>query len=153
MFATSHDTTSNLLWRLDHGELDGVSPKVVVVLIGTNNRKDTTQTAEDVAKGIEAVVNRIKAKQPAAKILLLGILPQGRRTSDSGRLMFDRVNALIAKLSDGETVFYRDHGPALLDADGRLTTEVSPDGTHLTRLGYERWAGVLDDDLRKVMGY
>jgi lysophospholipase L1-like esterase len=67
--------------------------------------------------------------------------------------MFDRVNELIAKLSDGETVFFRDHGPALLDADGRLTADVSPDGTHLTRLGYERWAAVLDDDLRKLMGY
>ena len=92
-----------------------------------------------------------KPKQPQAKLLLLGILPQGRRPTDSGRLMFTRVNALIAKLADGKMVFFRDHGPSLLEPDGQLSEAVSPDGTHLSRFGYERWAAVLEPDLKKIM--
>lgn len=152
LFATSHDTTSNLLWRIDHGELEDVAPKVVVVLIGTNNRKDASQTADDIAKGIEAVINRIRVKQPQAKVLLLGILPLCRKPNDSDRVMYRHVNDILAKLSDEQTVFFRDHGSILLEADGQLTEAISPDGTHLTRLGYERWATVLEPDLKKLMG-
>ena len=152
LFAASHDTTSNLLWRIDHGELDNVTPKLVIVLIGTNNRKDTSQTAEDIAKGIRTILDRIREKQPQAKILLLGILPQGHRPSASSRIMLDRVNRLISQFSDGKNVFFRDHGPFLLEADGQLSVAVSPDGTHLSRLGYERWAAPMEADLKKLLG-
>ena len=152
LFATSYDTTSNLIWRIDHGELDNVKPKAVVVLIGTNNRKDTSQTADDIAKGIDAIVKRIQVKQPDAKILLLGILPQGRRPTNAGRVMFSSVNAIVAKFADEKTVFFSDHGPFILEPDGRLSEAVSPDGTHLTRLGYERWATALEPDLKKIIG-
>lgn len=152
LFATSHDTTSNLLWRLDHGELDGYTPRLVVVLIGTNNRKDTVQTAEEIAKGIETILARIRSQQPQARVLLLGILPQGYSPRDPGRDLFRRVNQIVETLSDGKTVFYRDYGPALLEPDGRLSPEISPDGTHLTRKGYERWAEAMEPDLKQLFG-
>lgn len=150
-FAIGGDTTNSLLWRVDHGELDGPPPKLVVVLIGTNNRwvKDD---AEDIAGGIAAVVARVRVRVPTAKVLLLGMLPQGHRPGDSGRRLFAAVNQLLMPLDDGRFVFVRDVGGCLLEPDGELTTDTSEDGTHLTRAGYERLAVALGPELRTLLG-
>ena len=150
-FAIGGETTNGLLWRVDHGELDGPPPKLVTILIGTNNRwvKDD---AEDIAGGIMAVVARVRERVPTAKVLLLGVLPQDRWPRGSGRRVFAAVNKLLLPLDDGRAVFVRDIGGCLLEPDGELAVETSEDGTHLTRAGYERLAAALGPEVRSLLG-
>jgi beta-glucosidase len=150
-FAIDGDTTCNLLWRIDHGELDGPPPRLVVVLVGTNNRLEHPDAA-DIADGIRAVVERVRAKVPTAKVLLLGVLPHGRAADGESRRLIADVNDRIAGLADGANVVYRDFGGRLLDPDGTLSEAVSHDGTHLTRAGYERWANALGPVVRELLG-
>jgi|GEM_PF-490552 len=85
------DTTANVLWRLDHGEVAGLHPKLAVVLIGTNNTGFFGQTAEQTEAGIDAVVKDLERRLPETKILLLGLLPTGLQSKDAN---FD-VNAYL----------------------------------------------------------
>ncbi len=145
--AVGNETTNGLLWRIDHGELNGLTPKLVVLLIGTNNRwvKDAP---DDIAAGIAAVVGRVREQLPTAKVLVLGVLPQGRSASASSRRVFADVNRRLVSLDDGP-VTVRDVGGCLLEPDGTLSDLISPDGTHLTRAGYVRLANALGPLVRE----
>jgi lysophospholipase L1-like esterase len=145
--AVGGETTNGLLWRIEHGELDGLDPKLVVLLIGTNNRWVKDDPA-DIAGGVAAVLGRLRERLPRAKVLVLGLLPQGRNASDSSRRVFAEVNRQLVAF-DGGPVSVRDVGGCLLEPDGRLTAEVSHDGTHLTRHGYERLADALGPLVRE----
>jgi lysophospholipase L1-like esterase len=134
LFATTGDTTSNLLWRLRNGEADGYEARQCVVLIGINNRKH--HSPAETAAGIAACVTELKKRQPKAAILLHGLLPQGRSQTDGGRRFVNAVNEPLATMAD---VRFVDLGQALLEADGTMSEAISPDGTHLTKAGYERW--------------
>src|SRR5262249_5793633 len=81
-YAIGASMTQNPLWQIQQGQLDGLSPRAVVLLIGTNNLGWDVQTPENVVQGITAVVAAIQAKQPQAQILLLGILPRGALSAD-----------------------------------------------------------------------
>jgi lysophospholipase L1-like esterase len=70
------DTTQNVLWRLDNGNIDGIHPKLAVIMIGTNNSNGNSNTAEEIADGIKAIVKEVHEKLPETKILLLGIFPR-----------------------------------------------------------------------------
>jgi lysophospholipase L1-like esterase len=72
------DTTSHLLWRMQNGELDGLHPKAVIILIGANNMGRVHWTARQTVAGIDAVVAETKKRLPGAKILLLSVLPSIR---------------------------------------------------------------------------
>lgn len=150
-FAIGGDTTNNLLWRLDHGELDGPPPKLVIVLIGTNNLWTNPDPA-DIADGITAVVGRVRERVPTAKVLVLGILPHGYEPTAYGRAVFAAVNVKLAALDDGRTVFVRELGTSLLEPNGTLSERVSYDATHLTREGYIRFADALGPIVRQLIG-
>ena len=140
------DRTEHLLWRLQHGNLDGPPPAAVVVLIGTNDLTNGGEgrPAEQVAEGIRANLLYLRQRLPNARILLLGLWP--RSASPDARLREGTVavNRLIQGCGDNATVVYADIGGVLLDPDGRLTPAIAPDLLHFSKLGYSRLAPRLD---------
>ncbi len=137
------DSTQHVLWRLDHGAIDGLpNLKVAVVMIGVNNKGITRDKPADIAAGIEAVCKRIKSKAPQAKILLLGVFPRffGKDNNED-------VNETIAKLDDGERIFYLNINQKLLDTEGAIRDRVG----HLSAKGYEVWAEAIGSSIDKLM--
>ncbi len=145
------DATPGLLKRLPD-EWGPLRPRLVVLLIGTNNTQWMPGTPADVALGIAEVVRLIHARSSGTRILILGILPRGATPAEPLRAVNAAVNALIAKCADGDTVFYADPGPALLDAAGNLTPEMSFDTLHLTARGYATLAAAIEPQIRAIMG-
>lgn len=151
----SGEHTEHVLWRLQNGEIDGIAPELIVMMIGTNNLAHAPQQApEDVADGIKTLVATIKEKQPKAKILLLGIFPREVEPTGELRKKVNTVNAIIAKLDDGATVKYMDIAPKFLDAQGKLSKDIFPDSLHPNGKGQEIWAAAIkptvDDILKDV---
>ena len=145
-FGISGDRTQHVLWRIANGELDTIKPKVVVLMIGTNN---SNLPADEIARGTTAVVKNIEYKLPETKILLLGIFPRGIDANDPMRLKMADANKILAKLDDGQHVFYQDIASAFLAPDGTL-----PDfGDHLhpNTAGYEKWAGAIQEKVDALM--
>jgi lysophospholipase L1-like esterase len=153
-FGINGDRTDGVLWRIEHGELDGIHPKVVVLLIGTNNYGSS---ASQVSKGIQAVVAAIQAKLPEAKVLLLGVFPRGpvaidaENKPDPGRQKLLAVNAELAKLDDGRRVRYLEIWRQFLTDDGSLPKETMPDALHPNEKGYRIWADAMQPLLSEMM--
>lgn len=149
------DHTENVLWRLEHGEVDGISPKIAVVMIGTNNtgyrQSKMPDNAEDTARGISAVVNDIRSRLPKTQVLLLAIFPRGKNSDDPLRLRNNEINGLIAKLDNGENVHFLDIGEAFLDTDGQLSPDIMPDFLHLTEQGYRIWAESIEPSIKALL--
>jgi lysophospholipase L1-like esterase len=151
-FGISGDRTQHLLWRLQNGELHGISPKVVMVMIGTNNSNGSDNTAEEIADGIAAVVREIRQRTPQSKVLLLGIFPRGEKPNRQ-RDKIKEVNAIIAKLDDGgKSVKYLDVGDRLVQPDGTISKEIMPDYLHLSEKGYEVWADAVKSTIATMIG-
>jgi len=155
-FGISGDRIQNVLWRVKNGEIDNLSPKVVVLMIGTNNLsrdkvtgRPNTQPAE-VVMGTAILVREIRARVPFAKILLLGIFPRGQK-GDPYRGEITRVNARIAKLDDGKHVHYLDIGAKFLQRDGALSKDIMPDLLHPTAKGYQIWADAIKDPVAQLL--
>lgn len=151
------DRTQHLLWRINEGkELDGLEPKAAVIMIGTNN--SGSDSAEQIAEGVKAVVEAVKTKQPKTKILLLGVfpraggIPKDQKVAPKDKLntKIPQINAIISKLDDGKMVFYKDIGEKFLTSDGGLSREVMPDLLHLSEKGYQIWADAIKEDLEKL---
>lgn len=151
-FGIGGDRTEHVLWRLDHGNFDGLSPRLIVVMIGTNNAGARRDPPAETAAGIRAIVERLRAKCPASKILLLGIFPRGDKADDVFRRLNDEVNALIAPIADGERVIYKDIGAVFTDASGTPRKDLMPDWLHLSPEGYQLWAGAIKADVTRLMG-
>ena len=145
------DTTREVLYRLNDGVLDGVKPKAVVLMIGTNNFGLAGDSAADVAKGVGAVVEVVRKKAPDARVLLLGIFPRDKAADTAMRKKINETNAAIAKLADGKAVVYLDIGKKFLAADGTLPADVMPDALHLSEKGYGIWADAIDEELQKML--
>ena len=139
------DRTQNVLWRLDHGEMDGYQARFVSLMIGTNNADDTP---EDRAEGIRAVLAKIAEKQPGATILLTPIFPSGATRDDPGRISREKTNAIIRTFADGGRIVWLDFNDKFLDADGNLSAEMMPDYLHPLEAGYRIWAEALRPHLR-----
>ncbi len=159
-FGISGDRTQNVLYRIDNGEFDGVHPKVVVLLIGTNNLASNAtygeNTVGDTARGVKAVVEDIEKKAPDAKILLIGIFPRNdpppKARPDINKRI-DQVNAQIAKLDDGKRVRYLNFNDKLADKDGKLFPGVmGRDNLHPTDKGYQIWADAMRPILTEWLG-
>ena len=147
------DETQHVLWRIQHGELDGINPKLVVLLIGTNNIGNSNHmTVDETVDGIKCVVNAIREKLPQSKILLMGIFPRGASPDDHFRAMIKSINQQIAQLDDGgKTLKFLDIGDKLQDADGRLSPKIMPDALHVNVNGYKIWADAMQPDLEELM--
>ena len=135
-FAIGGIRTSHVLYQVETGQVLLAKPKVVVLLIGSNNLGIANQKPEEVAEGIEKIVDEIGAQLPNTRILLLGLLPRGASAKDAFRPKIAKVNRLIAGLADGKQVRYLDIGSFFLASDGSITPEIMPDGCHPSLLGY-----------------
>jgi lysophospholipase L1-like esterase len=153
-FGIAGDTTQGVLYRLQHGEGQGFSPRAVMLMIGTNNTGGgfggAGNTAEEIAEGIGAVVLELQKDFPKAKILLLGVFPRGN-PGDPVRTTIARINNIISRLDDGNRVHYLDIGAKFLDAKGNIPTDVMSDALHPTTKGYEIWAKAVKEPLAKLM--
>jgi lysophospholipase L1-like esterase len=151
-FGIGGDRTEHVLWRMDRGELDGIKPKVVVLMIGTNNtgKGRGANSVPQIIEGVTAVVNDIRMKLPDSKILLLGIFPRGT-LDDPQRAQVALINTAIAKLDDGTMVKFLDIGSKFLEADGTLPRSVMPDLLHPNEHGYQIWADAMNPTLDEMM--
>jgi len=145
------DRTQHVLWRLDHGNIDGISPKAAVLMIGTNNSNGKDNTAEEIADGIKAIVKKLRAKLPKTRILILGIFPRGEKPSEQ-REKNAKASKLASKLADGKMIHYMDIGVHFMTPAKTLTKEIMPDYLHLTQRGYEMWAIAIEGKLRELLG-
>jgi lysophospholipase L1-like esterase len=144
----SGDRTEHVLWRMKNGELDGYKAKLFVIMIGTNNGGDS---AQDVAAGIDAIVKQIKAKQPQARFLLLGIFPRSEKP-DATRAKNEEVNTIIAKMEDNKSIKYLDIGDKFLAADKTLPKDIMPDFLHPNAKGYDIWAQAIEPTVKQLLG-
>ncbi|MCC7084695.1 MAG: GDSL family lipase [Pirellulales bacterium] len=145
------DRTQHVLWRLENGNIDGIKPKLAVIMIGTNN-VPAGNAPDEIAAGIEAIVKKIRTALPETKILLLGIFPRDAKPDSEMRAKIGKVNAKISKLSDGSNVVYLDIGPKFLNADGTLSKEIMPDLLHLSPQGYQIWADAIEPKVAELLG-
>jgi lysophospholipase L1-like esterase len=152
-FGWGGDRTEHILWRLENGELDGVNPKVIVLLAGTNNLAaggDEQARIAAVTRGIAAILYLCREKAPAATIVLMGILPR----NDNMKLLpqIAAINANLARLADGQRVRYLNINERLADGSGVLFEGMMGDGLHLAIPGYQVWADALRPVLTELLG-
>ncbi|HVU35126.1 MAG TPA: GDSL-type esterase/lipase family protein [Opitutaceae bacterium] len=151
-FGWGGDTTQNILWRLEHGELDGVNPKVIVLLAGTNNigRRPAADAAADVPRGIKAILDACRRKAPGATIVLTAIFP--RNDSTAANPVIFAVNRRLADFANGKTVRFLDINDRLADKSGRLFDGMTVDHLHPSLKGYQVWADALRPVLTELLG-
>ena len=149
-FGISGDQTQHVLWRITEGkELEGIQPKAVVLMIGTNNTGGNS--AEEIADGVTAIVKSLHHQRPHAKVLLLGVFPRSEKPDGKHRDKIKQVNERIAKLDDGKQVYFLDIGAKFLDKDGNLTKDIMPDFLHLSKQGYQIWADSITPKLKELL--
>lgn len=154
-FGAGGDRTEHVLWRFEQGQLDGLKPKVAVLMIGTNNSNTNKDGSEhystmEILEGVQTVVKQIRERLPETKLLVLGIFPRGGTFNPQrGRLL--QINQALAKLADGRMVHYLDFGSQLIEADGSIPREIMPDHLHLSERGYEIWAGAVEGKLKEIL--
>ena len=154
-FGVGGDRTEHVLWRFEQGQLDGLKPKVAVLMIGTNNsnknRDGTEQYSEaEILAGVQLIVKQIRERLPDTKLILLGIFPRAQTFSTQrGKLL--QINQALAKLDDGKSIFYIDFGSQLIEGDGSISKDVMPDYLHLSQQGYEIWAKAIEPKLKELL--
>ncbi|MBU6236504.1 MAG: acetylglucosamine-6-sulfatase [Planctomycetes bacterium] len=147
----SGDRTEHVLWRLQNGAVEGLHPKLVILMIGTNNAGHRKEASADTALGIETIVKDLKTRLPDSRILLLAIFPRGEGPSDELRQLCNGTNERIAKLADDKQVFFLDVNARFLDKDGNLPADVMPDKLHPNRKGYEIWADAVEQRVQELV--
>jgi lysophospholipase L1-like esterase len=162
-FGIGGDQTQHVIWRIANGELDGISPKVVVLMLGTNNT--ASHTAAEIAAADKKIVELIRTKLPSTKVLVLAIFPRGPRKNKEGVIteeqiadaakrmaIIDAVNKELAKLDDGKTVRFLDINAQFLGQDGKIPFSIMPDQLHPVAAGYQLWAEAMQPTLEQMLG-
>lgn len=145
------DRTQHVLWRFEHGQLDGIKPKAAVVMIGTNNSNGADNTEKEILEGVTLIVDQIRQRLPETKILLFGIFPRGKTFSNQrGKVL--QVNEALEKLDDGKSIFYLDIGSKLVEKDGSIVPDMMRDALHPGSKGYEIWAESMEPKLKELLG-
>ena len=149
-FGIGGDRTQHVLWRIENGELDGIDPKVIVLMIGTNN--SGSDSPDEISEAIETIVTVMHQKCPKSKILLLAVFPRNRE-KDNAEVMdtIHKVNERIAKLADGKMVTFLDINHVFLGPDGKVPKEIMPDFLHPNEHGYQLWADAMEPTLDKML--
>lgn len=158
----SGDRTQHVLWRLENGEIGGISPELAVLMIGTNNSNEDDNTAEEIADGIIAICTEIRVRSPKTKILILAIFPRGDSEQRKGTgpgatyneqwAKNDRASELASEYADNKMIYFLDIGKEFLDENGVLTREIMPDLLHLSEDGYKIWAEAIEPTVQMLMG-
>jgi (4-O-methyl)-D-glucuronate---lignin esterase len=156
-FGWGGDTTQNILWRVENGELDGVNPRVIVLLAGTNNLGDAAPAgaddvrAEEVTRGVQAILHVMRAKAPDATIILMGITPRNDHGMEVAATI-DRINDGLSRCADGKKVRYLNINEQLADKNGKPYDGMTLDGLHLSVKGYQVWADALKPVFTELLG-
>ncbi|GEM_PF-5045690 len=149
------DRTENVLWRVMHGELEGLQPELLVLLIGTNNTDaehyPAIHTGEQVAEGIARICYEVQQRLPATKILILAIFPYGKDPANTRRAANDRANRLASRLADGKRIFFADLNRYFLDPDNSVDISLMPDHLHPSRAGNRVWAAALAPVVEEIL--
>lgn len=140
-FGIAGDRTENLLWRLSQGQMNGIHPKLILLMIGTNNLGINTD--EQIAEGIKVIIDRYRSLCPDAVILLQGIFPRTQSASDPLRQRIKEINKTISAYADGKRVIFLDFGDKFLEPDGTMSPEIMPDFLHPSAKGYRIWADAI----------
>ncbi|QDT68142.1 GDSL-like Lipase/Acylhydrolase [Planctomycetes bacterium MalM25] len=154
----SGDRTEQVLWRLglgDAGEannqLAGLSPKLFVMMIGTNNTGHRQDPPEQTAAGVTAIVDRLHELSPESKVLLLGVFPRGATTDDPLRVINDAINERIAELGERSHVEFLNINEVFLTEEGVLPEKIMPDLLHPTAEGYRLWADAIGPHVERLL--
>jgi lysophospholipase L1-like esterase len=156
-FGIGGDQTQHVIWRIENGELDGINPKVVVLMLGTNN--SAAHTGEQIAAADTKIIRLIREKIPGTKVLLLAIFPRGpRKGSDNMPDPWEKrmaaitgANAELAKLDDGKNIRFLDINARFLGNDGTIPNIIMPDQLHPNAAGYQLWAEAMQPLLDEMM--
>jgi lysophospholipase L1-like esterase len=150
-FGVGGDRTQHVLWRFEHGQLDGLKPRAAVLMIGTNNSNKDDNTEADILEGVTAIVKQIRTRLPDTKLIVLGIFPRGKTFSaQRGKIL--QVNQALEKLADNKMIFYMDIGSQMIEADGSISTAMMRDALHPGEKGYEIWAAATEPKLNELLG-
>jgi platelet-activating factor acetylhydrolase IB subunit beta/gamma len=147
-FGVGGDCLENIQWRILHGELDGIDPKIIILLAGTNNLdKDSEET---IVTGIREIAKIIQCKLKNTKLVILGLLPRNaNETGINYARKIGRINGQLGSLYANSAITYRDIGTGLVNEQGAVSDTIMPDGLHLNRNGYEiigpRLRGIIDE--------
>lgn len=156
-FGWGADGTQHILWRLENGELDGVNPKIIVLMAGTNNVGNESPVGandprvDDITRGIQAIVDLCRKKAPKATIILTGITP--RNDNIAVMPIIDGINANLSRLADGKSIRFVNLNDQLADENGKLVEGVTdPDQLHLSLKAYQIWADALKPIFAELLG-
>lgn len=147
----SGDRTEHVLWRLQNGELDGISPKVLVMMIGTNNTGHRKDAPANTALGISLILDELERRLPETQILMLAVFPRDAEPSGQYRQINDKVNQIISRMEDGDRIHFMDINDVFLTDDGILPKEVMADLLHPGKDGYEMWAKAIAPKVEELM--
>ncbi len=145
----SGDRTEHVLWRLAQGAYDQLNPKVIVIMIGTNNTGHRMDPPADIAAGVKEILAQLKQRFPKTRLALLAIFPRGETPEDPMRKNNDAANALLAKVAKDAGADWMDISRAFVDAKGVLPKNLMPDLLHPNTRGYEIWANAIRDSLKR----
>ncbi len=144
------DGTQHVLWRLHNGEIDGIQPKVAVVLIGVNNIGWCTPA--DTALGVKEIVETLREYLPQTQVLVLGVFPWKQSPDAPERGKIIELNRRLIPLGQQPGVTVLDFSRAFLEKDGTLSKEIMPDYLHLSAKGYKIWADQMEPTLKRLLG-
>jgi lysophospholipase L1-like esterase len=155
-FGWGGDTVQNILWRLHNGELDGVNPKIIVLLAGTNNLGaappgDDAAKVDEVTAGIRAILDLMRQQAPRSTIIVMGITPR----NDGGTAIVSTINKIndrLSKFADGRSIRYLNINAKLADQEGGLFDGMTVDKLHLSVKGYQVWADALKPIFTEILG-
>jgi hypothetical protein len=163
-FGIGGDQTQHVIWRIENGELEGITPKVTVLMLGTNNTGATGHTADEIVAADKKIIELIRAKIPGTKVLLLAIFPRGARKDNAGKItdeviadaarrtaIINAANAELAKLDDGKNVRFLDINSVFLGQDGKIPFSIMPDQLHPNTAGYQLWADAMKPLLTELL--
>jgi lysophospholipase L1-like esterase len=152
-FGWGADSIRNILWRIENGELDGVNPKVIVILAGTNDvgtKPADSSKVTDVTNGIQALIDLCRKKAPRARIVLTAIFPRNDNIASIPTI--NRINQNIANFADGNVVRFLNVKDKLADKNGILRDGVMADKLHPSLQGYQIWADGLKPIFTELLG-
>lgn len=148
-FGISGDRTQHILWRIDNGNFDNISPKAVILTIGVNNFRNNS--SGEISEGIKQIVRRLKKKLPSTQILLLGPLPSGEDESDPMRIKYQQVHQQISRLANESRVSYLKISEPFILSNGDLNYDfMRTDNIHITAQGYYQWASLIEPELKQI---
>jgi beta-glucosidase len=145
------DRTENVLWRILNGEVDGIDPKVAVLMFGTNNTGHRQDPPAITAAGIKRNIDELRRRLPNTKILLLAIFPREETPAGNLRRLNEQINTILPTFADNRHVYFLNINQAFLQPDGRLSKEIMPDLLHPSEQGYEIWARAMRPELERLM--